>query len=135
MIALLADSSSWDSWAPDWLRAIVGTLIAVTTIAALARKPPLTWIGHYIAWVARRLVGEPIAAFLDRHFRDEVVPIIEERVAPVVDALDHLHDCVENVKERVEAVEQKQDKTLERLDNQDVALRNIQQATVNEAGI
>jgi hypothetical protein len=85
---LLADGT-WDSWAPGWLRAIVGTLVAVTAIAALSRKPPLSWIGHWIAFVLGRLAGEPIAKW----FNKLICAVIDERVDP---KLDHLHDCFES---------------------------------------
>lgn len=77
-----------EKYVPAWLLAVMGTLIVVTTIAALSRKPPLSWVGRYIAWVFGRLIGEPISRWLS-HFLDE-------RVGRDLDQkIDHLHDCIE----------------------------------------
>ena len=86
-----------EQYVPAWLLAIVGIAVAVTTVTALARKPPLTWIGHWFAWVFRRLIGEPIAVYVDAHFREQVLPIIREEVDPINEKLQHLHDCLERV--------------------------------------
>jgi hypothetical protein len=121
-----------DSYLPGWLILTTGTAIAVTMLAAAARKPPLRWVGHWFAWVFRRLVGEPVAAFADRHFKEQVLPVVESKLVPVVESLDHLHDCVENVKGEVIEIRSKQDEMIETLAGQDISLRNIQQATVND---
>ena len=152
-----------NEYVPDWLLAIVGICTAMTAIAALARKPPLSWFGQWVGWVFRRIIGEPIATWTDRHFRESVMPIIEEALDPINAQLVHTHDCLERVgteavehaqvaavaaqeaKVAVDANSLKMDEHIisdagafaeikEWRDKVDIDLRNIQQATANEGG-
>lgn len=63
---------------------IIGVLIAVTTVAALAHKPPLLQVGKFIGWVFGRLIGEPIAGWLDKLFERQVRPLVREEVEVAV---------------------------------------------------
>jgi hypothetical protein len=71
----------------DWLLATAAILVAVTTVAALSHKPPIRQVGHFIGWVFRRLVGEPIATWWSGVYREQALPLVraevEAAVAPV----------------------------------------------------
>lgn len=94
-----------EHYVPGWLLAVAGILVVVTSIAAAARKPPLSWIGHYLGWVLHQLIGTPLSAWLARETEDRVRPIVREEVAAVAADVKHLHDCVESArKDAVAAV-------------------------------
>ena len=94
MIHLQASSSPGYSTghpALDALLIFVAALTALATIAALAHKPPLRQLGQLFAFIARRLIGEPVGKWADRHFLEHVQPLVvttvtaavEQAVAPI----------------------------------------------------
>src|SRR5207253_2732370 len=80
----------------DVLLVIFAIVTAITGIAAAARQPPLKQIGHWIGWVFRQLIGEPVGAWFDTRFEQAIRPIVHEEV--VASLKDHMeHEEVEMV--------------------------------------
>lgn len=131
----------------DWLVALVGILVAVTTLAALAHKPPLAQIGHFVGWITRRLVGDPIAGWLDTVTEQKVRPIVREEVEAAVEPIREEQRAVaEDLRTHMAAETRERAELLAVVDEHvqedraafeeikdwraraDLALRNIQQA-------
>ncbi len=72
----LIPGTTWD----DWLLAVVGILVAVTTVTALSHKPPIVQIGHFIGWVFRRLIGEPVATWWAGVYESHALPLVRHEI-------------------------------------------------------
>jgi hypothetical protein len=76
----LIPGAEWD----DWLLAVVGILVAVTTVTALSHKPPLAQVGRFIGWIFRRLIGEPFAKWSTESYKLHAVPLVRAEVEAVI---------------------------------------------------
>lgn len=115
----------------DILLAVVAILVAITTLAALAHKPPVATMGRWIGWVFNRLIGEPVAHWYTRNFQEHAAPIVRAEVEPLREEVAGLRDELRaHVTDEAEA-----DKEAARWRTVvDTALANIQQSQAPHLG-
>jgi hypothetical protein len=58
--------------------AIAAFVGALTLIAAAGSKPPFSWVGHWIGWLCRKLVGNPVRQYVRDTIRQEMAAALDE---------------------------------------------------------
>lgn len=118
----------------DVLFAAVALVVALTTLAALAHKPPIRQVGRFFGWIFSRLIGEPLATWYTRTFAEHAEPIVraavETAVTPIRDEVatfgNELRDHVREEAAHDEAFAQWRARV-------DIALTNLQRDAADDA--